>query len=167
MYSAFFDEAFKITVGLEGGYSNDPDDAGGETKFGITKREHPNLDIKNLTVEDAKELYYTEVWNRLGLDRIEFFGIASELFDTAVNCGTVTAVRFAQRACNALGSTIAVDGYIGIITIAALNKHGAENLTLLLKAMNCLQGARYVEITEVKPNQKKFFRGWLKNRVTL
>lgn len=57
-----FDKAFALTVGLEGAYSNDPHDPGGETKFGICKKYHPDTDIKNLTIEQAKEIYLNEYW---------------------------------------------------------------------------------------------------------
>ena len=52
-----FDSAFTIILGSEGGYVNDPRDSGGETKYGIAKKFYPNLDIKNLTVEQAKAIY--------------------------------------------------------------------------------------------------------------
>lgn len=65
-----FDLAFKTTVGLEGGYTNDPDDPGGETKFGIAKKYHPNVDIKNLTLEQAKEIYRKEYWNKINGDTL-------------------------------------------------------------------------------------------------
>ncbi len=57
-----FNIAFELTVGLEGAYSNDPRDPGGETKFGIAKRYHPTEDIANLTLERAKEIYLNEYW---------------------------------------------------------------------------------------------------------
>lgn len=79
-----FDKAFKITIGLEGNYSNDPDDPGGETKFGIAKRYHPNIDIKNLSLEQAKDIYYTEYWLPSGCDNVPF-PMDICLFDSAVN----------------------------------------------------------------------------------
>jgi lysozyme family protein len=79
-----FDRAFELTVGLEGGYSNDPRDPGGETNYGISKRYHPGEDIKNMTVERAKEIYLNEYWIAAGCDG-HAYPMDVCLFDSAVN----------------------------------------------------------------------------------
>ena len=63
-----FDRAFRFLIGEEGGYSADPHDPGGETKFGISKRAYPQLDIKSLTLDQAKAIYRRDYWDRLQLD---------------------------------------------------------------------------------------------------
>jgi hypothetical protein len=79
-----FDKAFELIIGLEGDYSNDPDDPGGETKYGICKRYNPGIDIKNLTVDQAKDIYLTRYWIPAGCDSVPFpFDVC--LFDGAVN----------------------------------------------------------------------------------
>lgn len=83
---AEFDKAFDIVIGEEGGYVNDPNDPGGETKFGISKRSYPDVDIPNLSVDAAKAIYLRDYWYRLHLDS-EPWAIALLLFDTAVNQG--------------------------------------------------------------------------------
>lgn len=90
-----FDKAFDRLIGVEAGYVNDPQDPGGETKWGISKRSYPNLDIKNLTRDQAKEIYLRDFWNVLGdtPDSIKF-----QVFDFAVNSGIQTAVRKLQQA---------------------------------------------------------------------
>ena len=85
-----FDRAFDFTVGVEGGYGNDPDDPGGETNWGISKRAHPNVDIKNLTKEEAKEIYWEEYWKLAGCSNLEW-PINMLLFDNAVNAGVSAA----------------------------------------------------------------------------
>jgi len=60
--AANFDRAFALVVGLEGGYVNDPKDPGGETKYGISKRANPDEDIKNLTLDRAKQIYRMKYW---------------------------------------------------------------------------------------------------------
>lgn len=65
-----FDEAFERTLGHEDGYVDDPRDPGGETKWGISKRSYPHLDIKNLTQDQAKGIYRTDFWNRINADRL-------------------------------------------------------------------------------------------------
>ena len=71
----------------DGGYTNDPDDPGGETKWGISKEYHPDEDIKNLTKERALELYYDEYWQASGANIIDF-PACTAVFDTAVNLGS-------------------------------------------------------------------------------
>lgn len=111
-----FDTAFDITIGFEGEYVNDPNDAGGETKFGISKKAYPDIDIKNLTIEQAKEIYKRDYWDRC---KCAFMpdALSIALYDFAVNSGTKRAIRYLQRA---LGVT--VDGYIGNQTIGACNR---------------------------------------------
>ena len=60
-----FDDIIEIVLEHEGGYVNDPDDPGGETNFGIAKRSHPDVDIANLTKEDAKIIYYQDYWMKI------------------------------------------------------------------------------------------------------
>jgi len=81
-----FDRAFAVVVGIEGGYVNDPKDPGGETKFGLSKRANPDLDIKNLTLGIAQDRYRTRYWNAHNLDSLEY-GKALLVFDVAVNGG--------------------------------------------------------------------------------
>lgn len=84
-----FDRAFAVVVGIEGGYVCDPKDPGGATKFGISKRQYPDLDIANLTVDQAKVIYKRDYWDSHSLDSLEY-GKALLVFDTAVNGGNHT-----------------------------------------------------------------------------
>lgn len=86
----------------DGGYTNDPTDPGGETKWGISKRAHPTLDIKNLTAEQALDIYAKEYWNVCGCDSIPF-PLCVAVFDTAVNCGQSRAVKWAREAGDSVG----------------------------------------------------------------
>lgn len=81
-----FDRAFAIVVGLEAGLVDDPQDPGGLTKYGISKRQYPDLDIRNLTLEQARAIYLRDYWNTHGLDSLEY-GKALLVFDCAVNGG--------------------------------------------------------------------------------
>jgi lysozyme family protein len=91
-----FDRAFNFTIGVEGGYSNDPNDPGGETKFGISKRAHPSLDIKGLTLEDAKNVYFVEYWMEVGGDELPF-PLDIFAFDAAVNQGVIAALSLVKK----------------------------------------------------------------------
>ena len=88
-----FEKAIKFVLKWEGGYSNDPNDPGGETKYGISKRSYPELDISKLTLKQAKEIYYQNYWLKSGCDELPFpFNIV--VFDTAVNMGRHRAMEF-------------------------------------------------------------------------
>lgn len=78
---------------VNGGYTNDPADPGGETKWGISKRSHPQLDIRNLSLDEAKMIYYNEYWLKAECDKLEFKS-AVAVFDTAVNCGVSRAQKW-------------------------------------------------------------------------
>ena len=92
----FFDRAFQIVVGEEGGYVNDPRDPGGETKYGISKRAYPNEDIPNLTLDRAKALYKRDYWDKVRGDSITDWGQALCMFDCAVNMGVGRAMHLAE-----------------------------------------------------------------------
>lgn len=87
-----FDRAFALLIGEEGGYVNDPADPGGETKYGISKRAYPAIDIKNLTLDQAKAIYKRDYWDRMGCDTRPW-GPALVLFDCAVNQGVKRATQ--------------------------------------------------------------------------
>jgi lysozyme family protein len=93
-----FEEAVQFILLKEGGYVNDPNDPGGETNFGISKRAYPNEDIKNMTKERAIEIYRKDYWNELNLDNVTF-PMKLVMFDTAVNMG-VTASKQLKHRCD-------------------------------------------------------------------
>ena len=107
-----FDTAFTRLLGNEGGYSNDPNDPGGETNWGISKRSYPNVDIKNLTQAGAKEIYLRDFWNPLGDAHP---AVKFQSFDFAVNSGIQTAIRKLQAAIG-----VADDGHWGPLSAAKL-----------------------------------------------
>ena len=158
-----FNKAFKITIGHEGGYVNDKTDRGGETKYGISKRSYPNIDIENLSLEDAKNIYYKKYWNtkRANLKLLPEL-IAIEVFDTAVNMGSTRAYKMLQEALNLLNRVetyyddLKVDGFIGKITIRAIDKVSNKEL---LKVLNGLQFSKYLRIVKKNHSQERFFAG--------
>lgn len=115
-----FDAAFDKLIGHEGGYVNDPKDPGGETKFGISKRAYPDLDIANLTMDDAKRIYLRDYWQRARCDELPP-AVAFQVFDTAVNSGIGQSIRFLQRAVG-----VADDGQVGPFTLNAVRRLDPE-----------------------------------------
>jgi len=183
---AKFEEAYKITLGHEGGYSNNPDDLGGETCKGIARKFHASwagwaiIDASKDDLNFPKCLYDNAVLDKLTKDfyKINFWDlfagddfpsqiIANEVFDTAVNMGIGKSVEFLQTALNALNKhnslypDIVVDGKFGTNTLKALVTYLAmDKEDLLYKVLNVLQGARYIDITLKNPTQETFMRGW-------
>lgn len=94
-----FDAAFDVVVGIEGGYVNDPHDPGQETKFGISKRSYPQIDIANLTLDQAKALYLRDYWHLCKCDEMPQ-DLALAVFDAAVNQGPGTALKLKALSAN-------------------------------------------------------------------
>lgn len=164
----------------EGGYVDHPDDSGGPTMYGITldvaRFYGYDGDLRDLPVEFARECLAALFWYAVGGDHLLALSeaVAEEVADTAVNTGPHQAGRFLQRALNVLnlrGSLYAdlkVDGVVGVRTLKALQaylKHRDERT--LVKALNVLQGAFYIELAERREKDESFVYGWLKNRVEL
>jgi len=136
----------------EGGYINDPNDPGGETNWGISKRSYPNVDIKNLTRDEAALIYLRDFWERINADKM-YDGVAFQMFDFAVNSGIETAVRYLQRA---LG--IADDGHWGPVSQAALDTASESDIIMKLCA------ERLDFMTRLK-NWPSAGRGWARRIV--
>ncbi len=152
---ADFDPAVTKTLIREGGatYTHDPDDPGGETKFGISKRAFPKENIRQLTEERARALYRQHYWDRIKGDQIESQIVAENLFDTAVNMGVITAVKIVQVALD-----VTVDGIIGPKTLAAINSMDSKEL---IPRLALAKIARYADLCNKNPRLKKYLLGWI------
>jgi lysozyme family protein len=148
-----FDTALRFILDAEGGYVNDPDDAGGETNYGISKRAYPDLDIASLTRYDAENIYYRDYWLRCQCNELpDQFAIA--VFCSAVNHGADRAVRLLQETLQ-----VDIDGVIGQHTIAAAR---SQNNRYVLGRLLSFRGVFYADLATRKPEQRKFLRGWLR-----
>lgn len=92
-----FRRCLQFVLSYEGGYVNDPDDPGGETKWGISKKSYPHLDIKNLTPEQALEIYHRDYWLALNCNSYSLPN-AIVIFDSGVNCGVGRTLRWIENA---------------------------------------------------------------------
>ena len=149
-----FNEIIEKVLEHEGGYVNDPTDLGGETKYGITKRFYPDVDIKNLTEEQAKEIYRKDYWDKNKVESLPQ-NLWHIYFDMCVNMGKRTAVKVLQRAAVNKGRKIEVDGGLGPMTIGALK--GVE-----LDRVRAFRVKYYVDLITAKPEQEKFYLGWFR-----
>lgn len=168
-------------------YTNDPADAGGPTKFGITQKTLSEWrgkpvtprDVELLEEPEARAIYRSRYVNQphFGLLLDVSASIGTEVVDTGVNMGQTVAAIFLQRALNALNKRaslypdLLVDGKVGPATAGALRSfiahRGAEGERVLLEALNHLQGARYIELAESREANEDFVYGWLKNRAAV
>lgn len=146
-------------ISNEGGYVNNPNDPGGETKFGISKKQYPDLDIEKLEEEDAFKIYRDDYWDRYNISMIGDSYLAYKVLDMSVNLGPTTAVRLLQEALNILGSDLDVDGFIGPKTLKEVNS--IEPL-LTLNVLRLLQQKRYLYLIVYNPKLKEFLKGWMK-----
>jgi len=166
----------------EGGYVDHPADKGGPTCFGITEavaRSHGYAGpMRQLPRADAVAIYRRLYWLRPKLDEIASRSgrLAEELFDTGVNMGPAVAVTFLQRALTALNRGgndypyLAPDGRSGPVTLAALDaflatRGTSSGETVLLRALEALQGERYLRLAERRPANEAFLYGGLANRI--
>lgn len=142
-YNRFF-TSLKFVLDHEGLYSNDSKDPGGETKWGISKRYHPDLDIKNLTPEEATKIYYDEYWVPAGCATMAY-PLCTVVFDTCVNMGVKTALTYQKKAGGNTDDYIAArrNGYIERV------KKDPVKQRFLAGWLNRLSDlSKYIEVTE-------------------
>lgn len=168
-------------IAREGGYCDHPADRGGPTCWGITqavaRANGYRGEMRTLPRSEAERIYRALYWEAPCFNSIAPIApkIAEELFDAGVNMGPPVAVRFLQRALNALNrngrdyADITPDGTIGPATQAALARfltvRGRKGEVVLLKAIQALRGERYIALAEGRPANEAFVYGWLSNRI--
>lgn len=153
-----FDRWFEWLMTWEGTvYENDPDDAGGATKYGIDQRSHPRVNIRGLTLAQARDIYLDETWHHLDAEELPP-GVGEVVCNIAVNCGKGKAVEWLQAAVKAK-----VDGWFGPETLR-LSK--AANAAMLCAALLDRTEQYYRGISKLRKN-KKFLKGWLNRNDSL
>jgi len=159
MISTTFDEIITHVLADEGGYVNDPADTGGETKYGISKKQYPNLDIKNLSLDAAKEIYKRDYWDKYQCEKIPD-SLKYVYFDMCVNMGGKRAVLILQQAAYCKGyHDLKVDGILGPITLKSIND-------LTIESIQAYRVLFYAQLAVRMPEQSKFLYGWCKRAVS-
>jgi len=172
------DDIIEDILKREGGYVNNPDDLGGETNWGITvavaRANGYTGPMVNLTRDQARAIYRRQYIEAPKFHQVAVYSpeLAARLVDIGVNMGPATATKLLQRMLNVFNykgqhyADIGVDGKIGPATMRALaaftKRRGNPGLETLLVGVNCLQGARYVELSERREANESFTYGWLK-----
>jgi len=178
-----FEHHIDAILAKEQGYVDHPADRGGSTNWGITeavaRRDGWRGDMRDMPVSLAREIYRRRYIVEPGFDLVARIDeqVAHELIDTGVNMGPARAAEMLQRSLNVFNGQgsrypdVFVDGRIGPVTLDALRAflrwRGAKGQLALLNALNCLQGARYIDIAESNPSQESFVFGWMVNRIGL
>lgn len=167
-------------IAVEGRYSDNPNDRGGPTMYGVTQqvaRAYGYLgDMWSLPRGTAYDILFTRYWLAPKFDQVQLRdnGLAVELCDTGVNMGPVQATKFLQMALNAFNAQatrypdLVEDGQLGAMTLLALDQfkgqRGATGMIVLTRTVDILQGARYLEIARADKSQETFVFGWIANR---
>jgi len=142
-----FDDCFAKLMHHEGGLSKDKHDPGGATRYGISQKQYPRLNIDALTLLEAKEIYRKDYWNEIIADSLPKT-IRYIVFDTAVNLGVDRAVRILQEI---VGAT--VDGIVGAETI---RESRGPHLNLVLKKYATERILYYAKLKHFN----RYGRGW-------
>ena len=143
-----FQRCIPVILAEEGGLSNHRRDPGGVTKFGISRRAYPNLDIARLTRDQAISIYRADYWAKINGDDLPV-GLDLLVFDTAVNLGVITAAMLLQEAVG-----VTMDGVIGPITLS----RARQQMPDLLGDYGALRAWRY----EINRNEDVFGKGWFR-----
>lgn len=175
------EDLIDAVIDREGGFSNHPADRGGATRWGITeavaRQDGYAGAMRALPRSIAAAIYRRRYWEAPRLDQVAVRSpaLAAEMFDTGVNMGTMVAVGFLQRVLNALNRgavdypDLGLDGVIGPVTLGALDtflrKRGRDAEAVLVKAVEALQGERYLSLAERRPANEAFLYGWIANRI--
>ena len=144
---------------LDSGYVDDPSDSGGETNYGITQKTYDpsgNKRIRDISIAEVRVIYEQNYWKVAKCDIISTIApiIAISTFDTAVNCGTTTAIRLLQEA---LGVK-SIDGLLGPLTLEALKN---SNQLALLGSLSIRRQRYYAHLCQLYPKNLKFLIGWV------
>lgn len=153
---ADFSKAWPGLIDVEGGYVNDPQDPGGETKFGISKRSYPLLEIRELTLPQALDIYLEDFWNPNRLSEVKDQFLADEIFEMIVNTSPRSVWQCVQRSINRCGGGVYVDGRVGNFTLGWLRGE-AVNDKWLLDSFRVNAALHYAQL----PNNSKYLRGWI------
>lgn len=146
-----FDLAFDFVLKAEGHLSNDSNDNGGLTKYGISQAAYPELDIRSLSIDDVRGIYFNDYWLIAGCDELPPH-VAIALFGGAVNHGVTGAIKLLQEA-----AKTKPDGIIGPVTRGKIYN---QRLTILNRFL-AKRARKYSGITTNDPSQQKYLFGWL------
>lgn len=161
--SEFNEDLIQATFVAEGGEADSDNDLGGHTKYGISAKAFPGVDISNLTEQDAISLWKSKYWDAYRLSEINNQLLADEIFDMFLNMSNISAATTVQLALNACGCQVVLDGVMGSGSInAANNVTPAAWLTAELKVQRVIF---YLGRVDANPSQLDNFRSWIRRTI--
>lgn len=179
--SVLFNSFFAKLMEKEGGYSDNPNDSGGKTRYGVTeavaRKNGYKGDMRALPLSLAQDIFKTEYWDINSLDQVGALSpsIALEMGDTGVNMGAHTAGEYLQIALNVMNlrgkiyPDLKQDGQVGPATVAALkiflDYRKGEGEVVLIRVLNCQQGGKYISLCQARQKDEEFAFGWFANRI--
>jgi lysozyme family protein len=131
----------------------------GETKFGITERTYPHLNIRELTIEDARYIYHKDWWVKNSYNQIPYASLATRIFDFSVHAGADRSHSILQLALNNMGHPVTIDGKIGEETLRAI-RH-SDPILLVRMFIEAIRKF-YYDLAANHPQQSKYLKGWLR-----
>lgn len=180
-----FLKSIQFILENEGGYSNSPNDKGGETYMGISRKYNPMWEGWKI-IDEAKEesgsstkfifalgtheiypkvleFYKKNYWEPLKLDKVNILRVATKILDISVNLGVSRTASMVQICINLIASNeLVVDNIIGSATVNLLNAVCQDdNGEFLLKLLTLQQGYVYMKLCQLDSSQEKFIRGWI------
>ena len=166
VYSEKFKKAIDFVINNEGVYVFDKNDPGGATKYGISQKAYPALNIKELQREDAIKIYYCDYWLKGKFEQIPDKNVATKVFDFTINFGQRASTIVLQRALRSVGINVKEDGLLGSQTLSATifcctPKNAENRAKMLMTALKSEAAGYYRSIVAKNPQQQKFLNGWL------
>ncbi|WP_425152894.1 glycoside hydrolase family 108 protein [Candidatus Palauibacter sp.] len=150
-----FRDAVDLVIEHEGGHVDDPDDRGGETNYGISRRAYPEEDIRGMTRGRAEAIYERDYWP---VAKDLPIAVRGTVFDMAVNAGRKRAVTLLQEALRSHGSAVAADGRMGPKTLRAAQQIDPQ----LLRDVYTVHRVRHYAKLAGRRSQRRFLLGWLR-----
>jgi lysozyme family protein len=162
-----FSKIISTTLTNEAGYVNDPDDPGGETKFGISKNQYPTLDIKNLTFDDALAIYKKDFWDKYKLGEFDNQELADRVFDMLINTNPIHAISCLQRAIVFCGGQLVIDGVLGTETLLAVNSIAKlqYHIAWLIARFQIERLKFYIRRVDTDKSQREFLLDWVRRTI--
>lgn len=159
--------ALELVLGVEGGFVHHPMDNGGETKFGISARAHPGIDIRSITLDEAKRIYWRDYALPIQFESLAEISesVAIATFDAAVHHGPSQASRFLQRAAGMDNGGL--DGVVGPKTLRRVAEWVVLDETELLNRFHTIRLMHFVQIVQADPDQHQFLKGWIRRVVNM
>jgi lysozyme family protein len=151
-YPKIFLDCIEVVLRNEGGISDNPNDPGGYTNMGLTQRNYPMEDLKNLTKDKAIAIYYRDYWLPMDVDLLNNPELILQVFDMGVNSGIRMGIKLLQRMVGTID-----DGFIGQITVKAVNDFSGDVVDEYKKRRKLF----YVTLAQNKPSLRVFLKGWL------